>query len=92
VNVDEDIDAEPAAGEVPVTESSGTPDSGLSSCQEIMVGENDVSCDKPESDINLSQLSPVTADVVVTGNDSRDIPPVRAADKNECSCTCISST
>jgi len=59
-NVDEDldvnIDVEPAAGEVPVTESSGTPDSGLSLCQEMTVGENDVSCDKPESDINLSQI------------------------------------
>ena len=61
-DVDEDLDFEQAAGEVPVTESSGTPDSCLSLCQEMTVGENDVFCDKPESDINLSQEIMVTED------------------------------
>jgi len=70
VDVDEDldvnIDVEPDAGEVPVTESSGKPDSRLSLCQDIMVDENDVSCDKPESDINLSQEIIVIEDSMVS--------------------------
>jgi len=59
-NVDEAVDlnteVEPATGEVPTTEFSGKPDSGLSSDQETSVGEDDVveSCGRAESDKKLS--------------------------------------
>jgi len=53
--VDVNTDVELVTGEVPVSESSGKPGSGSSSGQDMTVAEDHVSCDKPESDINLSR-------------------------------------